>query len=80
MLLAGWGPCGINVEDALDQTWLCVSDEVNDVSGEHFVGKSSRRASGDASDANERAKLWKILSDLAPEAAAMWNFEWQKQS
>lgn len=80
MLLAGWGPCGIDVKDALDQTWLCVSDEVNNVSGEYFVGRSSRRASGDAYDANERAKMWKILSDLAPEAAAMWNFEWQKQS
>ena len=80
MLLAGWGPCGIDVTDALDETWLCVSNEVNEVSGEYFVGRSSRRASSDAYDANERAKMWKILSDLAPEAAAMWTFEWRKLS
>lgn len=79
MLLAGWGRCGIDVEDALDQTWLCTSEEVNNVTGEYFVWKSSRRASGDAYDPTERAKLWKILSDLAPEAAAIWNFEWQNE-
>lgn len=80
MLLAGWGSCGINVEDALDQTWLCSSEDLSDVTGEYFVWKSSRRASSDAYDPNERANLWTILSDLAPEAATMWTFDWQTQS
>jgi len=73
MLLAGWGPCGIDVEDALDQMWLCTSDEVEDVTGRYFVYRSDRRASGSAYDKTERRKLWSILSDLAPEAAKMWD-------
>ena len=72
MLLAGWGPCGMDVEDALDETWLCSSDEVKDLSGRYFVYKSDRRASSTAYEAKERARLWLILSKLAPEAAAKW--------
>jgi NAD(P)-dependent dehydrogenase (short-subunit alcohol dehydrogenase family) len=34
MLSAGWGRIGIEVEDALDETWLCTSPEVEEVSGE----------------------------------------------
>jgi NAD(P)-dependent dehydrogenase (short-subunit alcohol dehydrogenase family) len=76
MLLAGWGRCGIDVEDALDQTYLCSSEEVADVTGRYFVYQSDRRASSSAYDPNERAKMWSILSDLAPDEAAMWNFDW----
>ena len=101
MLLAGWGPCGINVGDALgksccrtvitnvrfpdvsvllasDQTWLCTSSEVGNVTGQYFVGRSSR-GSRDAYKPDQRAKLWKILSELAPDAAAIWNFDWREQ-
>lgn len=78
MLLAGWGPCGINVRDALDQTWLCTSNDVKDVTGQYFVGRSSR-ASRDAYKADQRAKLWNILARLAPDAAAMWNFDWKEE-
>ena len=78
MLLAGWGPCGIDVEDALDQTWLCSSDDVDSVSGKYFVYKSERQASSSAYDAKERAKLWSVLSKLAPDAAEMWNFDWKE--
>jgi hypothetical protein len=73
MLLAGWGRIGINVESALDQTWRCSSPEVENVSGGYFVGKSSRRASADAYDVNERGKLWSLLSNLAPQVAKAWN-------
>jgi len=74
MLLAGWGPCGINVEDALDQTWLCSSDEVEDVTGKYFNSRSERRASSSAYEQTERNRLWSVLSSLAPEAADMWTF------
>lgn len=74
MLLAGWGPCGIAVEDALDQTYLCSSPDVNGVSGEYFTWRSQ---TGKGYNAGERAKMWKILSDLAPSAAKMWKFEWK---
>ena len=72
MLLAGWGPCGINVEDALDETWLCTSEDVSDVSGAYFCWKSvSKKA--DAYKTSERKKLWKVLSDIDPEAASKWD-------
>jgi NAD(P)-dependent dehydrogenase (short-subunit alcohol dehydrogenase family) len=74
MLLAGWGRIGIEVEDALDQTWICTSPEVEDVTGQYFTLRSARRASSSAYDQQERDKMWKILSDLAPEAAKVWEF------
>lgn len=73
MLLDGWGPIGIKVQDALDETWCCTSPELNGVSGEYFVGRSRRQASGCAYDSFHRAKLWETLSELAPEAAAEWD-------
>lgn len=75
MLLSGWGPCGIDVEDALDEAWLCTSDEVDNVTGRYFVYRSDRPASQSAYDSVERSRLWSLLSQLAPEAAAMWNFD-----
>lgn len=76
MLLAGWGRCGIDVEDALDQTWLCSSDEVANLSGRYFVSKSDSRAASPSYNLSERVKLWNILTELAPDAAAMWDFGW----
>jgi NAD(P)-dependent dehydrogenase (short-subunit alcohol dehydrogenase family) len=75
MLLAGWGPCGIDVADALDETWLCSSPEVDDVTGKYFTWQSERRASSSAYDEKERSRMWSMLSELAPEAAAMWKFD-----
>jgi len=76
MLLAGWGPCGIDVESALDQTWLCSSDEVQGVTGKYFTYQSERPAARSAYDLAERRRMWSILSDLTPEEAKMWDFEW----
>ena len=76
MLLAGWGPCGIDVEDALDQTWLCNAPQVATVTGRYFVYQSDRRASSPAYDSKERNQLWSLLTTIAPDAAAMWDFEW----
>lgn len=76
MLLAGWGRIGIEVEDALNETWLCSSDQVESTTGKYFIGRSERKASSSAYDQQERDKLWSILSGLSPEAAAMWKFDW----
>lgn len=73
MLLAGWGRIGMNVEDALDQTYLCSSPEVESVTGAYFVGSSSRRAPSAAYDIKERDKLWTLLAGLAPQAAKAWD-------
>ena len=75
MLLAGWGKCGIDVEDALDETWLCSSSEVDNVTGKYFVWQSERKASLDAYNETERKKMWNLLSSIAPKGAEMWNFE-----
>ena len=76
MLLAGWGPCGIDVDAALDETWLCSSEEVKGVTGKYFTYQSERPAARSSYDSNERKKMWDILSSLAPEEAEMWNFDW----
>jgi NAD(P)-dependent dehydrogenase (short-subunit alcohol dehydrogenase family) len=76
MLLGGWGQIGINVEDALDQTWLCSSDEVEGVTGKYYTYQHERSASRSAYNPAERQQLWSILSALAPEEAALWDFDW----
>ena len=73
MLLDGWGPIGIRVDDALDETWCCTSPELEGVSGQYFVGRSRRQASGCAYDPFHRKMLWETLSELAPAAAAEWD-------
>mmetsp|Transcript_8565 Transcript_8565/g.16885 ORF Transcript_8565/g.16885 Transcript_8565/m.16885 type:complete len:213 (+) Transcript_8565:510-1148(+) len=84
MLLDGWGPIGIQVGNALDESWCCISTELEDVTGQYFVGRSSCRASGCAYDPLHREKLWQTLSALAPRAAAEWDraveFHSDKQS
>ena len=72
MLLEGWGNIGIDVEDALDETWCCTSTELEGISGKYFVGQTSRQASDDAYNPIQREKLWHYLSTLAPEAAEEW--------
>ncbi|GKY96704.1 hypothetical protein MPSEU_000629900 [Mayamaea pseudoterrestris] len=72
MLMAGWGPCGIRVEDALDESWLCTSQEVQGVSGRYFVNRRDCKASAAAYDVKQRETLWSMLTKIAPEAAAIW--------
>lgn len=74
MLLAGWGPCGIDVDDALDETYLCSSPDVEGVTGRYFRWRSESRSDYPRS---EREKMWNILSGLAPSAAEMWKFDWK---
>lgn len=73
MLLAGWGRIGIDVNDALDESWLCTSTDLDGVTGKYYVHRSERRAAAAAYDKEERQKLWDILSVLAPDAALMWD-------
>ena len=73
MLIDGWGPIGIGVNDALDESWCCQSSELEGISGQYFVSRTSRKASSDAYDTIQRDKLWRTLSELAPKAAAEWD-------
>ena len=72
MLLSGWGRIGIEVEDALDEMWLCTSSDVEGVTGKYFVNQHERRASSSAYDENQRARMWDLLEELAPDAAKVW--------
>lgn len=76
MLLAGWGPCGIDVNDALDETWLSSSADVDGVTGKYFVGQVERPASAIVYNEWERTIMWDKISPLSPAAAAMWDFDW----
>jgi len=62
------------VEDALDQTWLCTSPEVDGVTGKYFVYQTDRPARASAYDQGERDKLWSLLASLSPECAGIWKF------
>jgi NAD(P)-dependent dehydrogenase (short-subunit alcohol dehydrogenase family) len=63
MLFAGWGPIGMQVEDANDQYFLATDDSVSDVNGKYFISSRESRAPGPAYDANIRIKLWEILEE-----------------
>jgi NAD(P)-dependent dehydrogenase (short-subunit alcohol dehydrogenase family) len=76
MLLAGWAPCGIDVENAQDETWLCSSGRVDGLTGRYFVYRTDTRASSAAYSQQDRTRLWTILSEIAPDAAAIWKFDW----
>jgi len=74
MLLDGWGACGIDVEDALDQTWLSTSSDLDQVTGKYFVGRQERKAGSAAYDLVERKKLWNLLCSLSPtQVLQEWN-------
>jgi NAD(P)-dependent dehydrogenase (short-subunit alcohol dehydrogenase family) len=69
-------PFGVPIEKALDEAWLCTSPDVANVSGGYFTGRTARRAAAAVYDVKERQKLWTILTNLAPDAAAAWdNYE-----
>jgi len=67
------GPCGINVRDALDQTWISTSTDLNEVTGKYFVGRRVYKAGRAAYDVQERKKLWDLLCQLSPkEVSEVW--------
>jgi len=73
MLLAGWGYCGIDVDRALDETWLSTTESLKGMTGKYYVGRSERKSSSFAYDRTQRKKLWDLLCDLAPDAALQWD-------
>jgi len=55
-----------------DQTWLCTSNDVSDITGAYFNWKSlSKPASSYKS--SEREKMWSLLSEIDPQSAKKWN-------
>ena len=60
MLLAGWGPFGIEVNDANAEFYLCTSKEVEGVTGKYFVNNQESRASSLAYNPEIRASMWSL--------------------
>ena len=58
---AGWGPCGIDIEDADDELWLATAPELERVSGEYYVSKRRRSMPAVARDGAARRRLWELL-------------------
>ena len=63
MLLAGWGRCGIEVEDATDEFNL-VKDFQEGVHGKYYVSLRERRCQPDAYDKEKRLQLWAALETI----------------
>ncbi len=64
MLLAGWGPCGIDVSTANDQYQLATNKMWKGKSGIYTVGNCERKASRSAYDTEQRQRLWEIMQRL----------------
>uniref|UniRef100_A0A7S3XFM6 Ketoreductase domain-containing protein n=1 Tax=Picocystis salinarum TaxID=88271 RepID=A0A7S3XFM6_9CHLO len=60
MLLAGWGPIGIEVNDADAELYLSTSEEVEGITGKYFVNNRESRASSLAYDPEIRASMWTL--------------------
>lgn len=63
MLLAGWGRCGIEIQDANTQFNLATMDPPP-AHGEYYVGPRPSIPHKDVKVAENRAKLWDILENL----------------
>jgi len=64
MLLAGWGPCGMRVEDANDETFLATEPSLEDVTGKYFVGGRESTSARDTYDKQIRMRVWETLSGM----------------
>ncbi|CEM00874.1 unnamed protein product [Vitrella brassicaformis CCMP3155] len=66
MLLAGWGPCGIDVSVADNTFWLATSNDPHVVkeTGNYFVSRRLSTPSGPAGDGSVRAAFWAQMEQL----------------
>jgi NAD(P)-dependent dehydrogenase (short-subunit alcohol dehydrogenase family) len=64
MLLASFGPCGIDIEDANDELWMATDQSFNTVNGKYFVGCHVSRTAKCTYDTTEQQKLWALCVDL----------------
>eukprot|EP00741_Cyanophora_paradoxa_P021914 tig00021428_g21153.t1 len=64
MLFAGWGPCGIEVNDANDQHWLATSPSLEGVTGKYYVGRRETPSAKVSYDETVQDRLWAVLEDL----------------
>jgi NAD(P)-dependent dehydrogenase (short-subunit alcohol dehydrogenase family) len=61
MLLSGWGPIGIPIQQANDVFQLATSENFADVTGQYFVSLRQCNPPAPAYDMAARHRLWDIL-------------------
>ena len=61
--LAGWGRCGIEIEDADGELYLATAPELANVTGEYFVNNRKRRMPAVVHDKATRLRLWEIMEE-----------------
>eukprot|EP00890_Picochlorum_soloecismus_P006019 jgi/Picsp_1/6418/NSC_03766-R1_short-chain dehydrogenase reductase sdr len=61
MLLDGWGPIGIGVQDANDEFMLVASKRFEGISGKYFVGLKEYSVPAPARDPEARKRMFQIL-------------------
>ena len=65
MLLAGWGPCGVETFDANDQFELLTDAKYRDEDkshGAYHVNRTVRQRPGEDTK-KERERLWRVLEE-----------------
>ena len=64
MLLSGWGPCGININQANDEFILSTSTFDSKNHGKYFVGTRMSNCRKDVYNNEKRLKLWNELERI----------------
>lgn len=70
MLLAGWGPIGMRLQDADDELRAATDPSLARVSGAYFVGGRPARSPAVAYDQEVQARLWGVLEE---QTGAVWS-------
>jgi len=65
MLIQGWGPCGIDIEDANDEFWLAKHPNTALAHGKYFVHQRESRTPKFTYDKEEQKKLIGLCADLS---------------
>lgn len=69
MLYAGWGPCGIDLEDANDEYKMITDPGMAGVSRQYRVGHRPRSMARCVEDKATRERLWRLLEE---QTGAQW--------
>lgn len=72
MLLAGWGPIGIPVQQANDVYELATNDRFANVTGQYYVSLRQCKGPAPAYDPAACRRLWDILQY---QTGAEWNWQ-----
>ncbi|PSC75037.1 short chain dehydrogenase reductase family isoform A [Micractinium conductrix] len=70
MLLAGWGPIGMHIQDANDEYHVATDPALDAVSSAYFVGSRQARSPAVSYDKAVQRRLWGVLEE---QTGARWD-------